>query len=142
MLKKFFITAILVSAWVIPGVTPAFAQGEAPKTSLRLNNMFLQIIEGSATGESTDLKVEDVAARVVAVLISLTGLVFVMLMIYGGYLWGTARGNTERVETGRKLIFEATIGVIIIFGAFLLTAFIIQSVGEASLQNNWSYYYN
>ena len=103
---------------------------------------FLGAIEDRVLGEGNDsAEVQDIVANVVQIILSLTGLVFIVLIIYGGYMWGTARGNTDKVDTGRKLIFEAIIGVIIVFGAYILTAFVIQSVGEATLESGMGYYY-
>ena len=103
---------------------------------------FLGAIEDRVLGDGNDsAEVQDIVANVVQIILSLTGLVFIVLIIYGGYMWGTARGNTDKVDTGRKLIFEAIIGVIIVFGAYILTAFVIQSVGEATLESGMGYYY-
>src|SRR3989344_1320552 len=103
---------------------------------------FLGAIEDRVLGEGNDsAEVQDIVANVGQIIFSLTGLVFIVLIIYGGYMWGTARGNTDKVDTGRKLIFEAIIGVIIVFGAYILTAFVIQSVGEATLESGMGYYY-
>ena len=76
--------------------------------------------------------VEYVVAGVIQIVLSLVGVIFITYILYGGYLWGTARGNTDKVDQGKKLIFEATIGTVIIFGAYILTAFVIQYVGEAT----------
>jgi hypothetical protein len=142
--KAFAILGLL--AYLYTGLWPvtSLAQdtgSKMPTNVFELNQLFFKTAETSALGERSGLTVEDVAARIVGVVLSMTGIVFVSLIIYGGYLWGTARGNTEKVETGRKLIFEATIGVIIVFGAFILTAFVIQQVGQATMQNDASYYF-
>jgi hypothetical protein len=45
-------------------------------------------------------------------------------MIYAGILWMTAQGNEQQVTKAKQLMFNAAIGMIIIFAAYALTTFI------------------
>ncbi|MBU2542306.1 hypothetical protein KJ785_01960 [Patescibacteria group bacterium] len=59
------------------------------------------------------------------VALSLVGLIFLILMVYAGYLWMTARGEEEQVKKAQKIIIASLIGVIIILGAYAITYIII-----------------
>ncbi len=59
--------------------------------------------------------------------LSFIGIIFMVLIIYGGLLWMTARGNDQQVEKAKNLIVQSFIGLIIILAAYAITAFI----GEA-----------
>lgn len=114
---------------LIGAALPVAAQQEnAGAAAIR----FLNIGQLYGTGTDEPTSVPQVAADVISIALSLIGIVFIGIVIYGGYLWGTARGSEERVEQGRKLIFEAVIGIIIIFGAYFLTAFVVQKIGQAT----------
>jgi cbb3-type cytochrome oxidase subunit 3 len=55
--------------------------------------------------------------------ISFLGVIFLILMIYGGYLWMLARGNEQEVEKAKTIIQNALIGLIIVFMAYGITYF-------------------
>lgn len=57
--------------------------------------------------------------------------VFVLLMLYGGYLWMTAAGNEEQVGKAKKYIINSVIGIVIVLGANIIGGFISQSIFNA-----------
>ncbi|MCD4693873.1 hypothetical protein K8R62_00770 [bacterium] len=62
--------------------------------------------------------------RIVGALLSFVGVIFLILMIYGGIMWMTARGNEQQVEKARSLIIAAIIGIIITLAAYAITIFV------------------
>jgi len=54
------------------------------------------------------------------------GVLFFILIIYGGLLWMTARGNESQVEKAKDLIQAAIIGLIIVLAAYAITAYISE----------------
>ena len=64
-------------------------------------------------------------------LIALVGIVFLILIIYGGFLWMTARGNDQQIEKAKKLLIAAIIGLMIVIAARLIVEFIILYIGES-----------
>lgn len=66
-------------------------------------------------------------------LFALAGLVFVILIIYAGFLWMTARGNSKQVEDAEHLIRNSIIGIIVTFAAFSISWFVLLSLGYAGL---------
>lgn len=55
------------------------------------------------------------------VALSLVGLIFLILMVYAGYLWMTARGESEPVESAKKIITASIIGIVIVVSAYAIT---------------------
>jgi len=47
-----------------------------------------------------------------------------MLVIYGGFLWMTARGNEQQVTKAKDLIISAVIGLVIVLAAYAITAYV------------------
>ncbi len=49
-----------------------------------------------------------------------------ILVIYAGILWMTARGNEQQVERAKTLLVQSIIGLVIVFSAYAITRFIGQ----------------
>jgi hypothetical protein len=45
-------------------------------------------------------------------------------MIYAGILWMTAQGNDQQVTKAKTLMINSVIGIIIVFAAYAITAFV------------------
>ena len=56
--------------------------------------------------------------------LSFLGVLFLLLTIYGGYLWMTAAGNEEQINKAKKIITSALIGLIIVISAYIITKFL------------------
>ena len=65
-------------------------------------------------------------------LLSFMGIIFLLLLIYAGYVWMLARGNEEEVAKAKKIATEAVFGIIIILTARITTEFILRSLGEVT----------
>ncbi|MBU1130884.1 hypothetical protein KJ840_02015 [Patescibacteria group bacterium] len=67
----------------------------------------------------------DIIGQILNLVLTSLGVIFLLLMIYGGLTWMTAGGNQEKVKTAGSIINKAVIGLIIILLAWLLTNFVI-----------------
>jgi len=65
-----------------------------------------------------------IIGAVVGAVLNFLGVIFLILMIYGGIMWMTAAGNDEQIGKARKIITAAIIGLIIVVSAYAITAFI------------------
>lgn len=132
-LSRFIITLSLIGALSTLG-TNALAQTTTLPSSSAIGSAVsnLSTTQSNALGTDQNTPLANVVAGVIQVILSIVALIFIGLIIYGGYEWGTARGNEQKVDTAKKLIFEATIGIIIIFGAYFLTAFVVQRLAIAT----------
>jgi len=59
---------------------------------------------------------------VINIVLSLLGVVFLILMVYGGYLWMSSSGNEEQVNKAKKIITSAIVGLVITAAAYAITA--------------------
>ena len=73
---------------------------------------------GTADLESTVIKIIQWA-------LGFLGLVAVIIIMYGGFIWMTAAGNEEKVRKAKKIITQAVIGLVIIMLAWAIVTFII-----------------
>ena len=77
---------------------------------------------GATFGLGTaDLKTTVV--NVIKLVLGLLGLIAVIMVIYGGFLWMTAGGNEDNVDKGKKVISAAVIGLIIVLLAWAIVTF-------------------
>ena len=65
------------------------------------------------------------AGTLVNWLLGLTGIIFVLLIIYAGYQWMTAQGEEEPVKKAKATITNSVIGLIVILGAYAIYNFVI-----------------
>lgn len=66
--------------------------------------------------------------KVIGVGLSLIGVLFLGLMIYGGFMWMIARGNEGEVTKAKDLIQAAIIGLVVVLAAYAITQFIGQQL--------------
>jgi hypothetical protein len=115
---KFFITLLFVFSIfgaVLPIVPNAQAQsGVAADINRQLD------AGGMNTGLTPDDPRETVAFIIKAFL-GLLGIIAVALMLYAGFLWMTAGGNSEQVGTAKSIIINATIGLAVLLSAYTIT---------------------
>lgn len=127
--KKLFTTVLafgLLTMFV--GAPLALAGGTAPNPLEQL-----EVIgeEGYGTSEEGNLAVT--IGNLINQALAVLGIIIVVLIIYGGFLWMTAGGNSENVDKAKKIIINATIGLIIVLAAYSITYFVIQAVMNATV---------
>jgi Type IV secretion system pilin len=117
-MKKLALTKIsAVSAAVMAFIMPAivFAQGT--------NFEDFQTASGGGTTPLVDM-----IGGIVNVIMGLLGVVAVLVILYGGFMWMTAAGNEEKVTKAKKLIIAGIIGLVVIFAAFAIAQFVIGNL--------------
>ena len=65
---------------------------------------------------------------IIKTILGLTGVIFMIMIVAAGDLWMTASGNEEKITKARTMIFNAAVGIIIVFGAYIATDFITSVV--------------
>jgi hypothetical protein len=72
--------------------------------------------------------VSSIIGKIISAVLGFVGVIFLILMIYGGFLWMTAGGNEEQVKKARGLIINATIGLIIVIAAYGVVYFVVSQL--------------
>ncbi|MCX6745534.1 MAG: pilin [Candidatus Parcubacteria bacterium] len=67
-------------------------------------------------------------ANLIKALMMLLGIVFVGLLIYGGFFYLTSLGNPEKAGKGKNTIVAAVVGLLIIFSGYTVTYFLTSQV--------------
>lgn len=89
---------------------------------------------GGATGIITNpLKFDNVLTlltEVMRIFVQVATIIAAFFIIYSGFLFVSARGNTGQVEKAKKIFFDTIIGSIIILGAFVIIEVIDTTVKQ------------
>ncbi|MBU1164523.1 pilin [Patescibacteria group bacterium] len=85
------------------------------------------------TGAPNDPR--DIAMTVVNFALGFFSVIFLILIIYAGYLWMTARGNDDQIEKAKKIITRTVIGAAIVLAAWMITLFVISTLLSATNEN-------
>ena len=77
----------------------------------------------------------DFVVNAVNFVLGFLGLVAVVMVIYGGFMYVVAGGAEEQTTKGKKTIMYAMIGIVIIIVSFALVNTVIQGVGKGTDAN-------
>lgn len=79
-----------------------------------------------------------VGNTITKLILGLSGSIMLLMVIYGGFLWLTSSGNANLVDKGKKVLIGAVIGLIIVFGAYTATQFILGAIGVTNVSEVFS----
>jgi cysteine-rich repeat protein len=132
MSKRRHLTAVFLAIFLLLGgmfsVAPhVFAQDEVGEISVDTG---LEGVQEASGLSDTDIRLT--IGRIIQVFMATLGVVFLILVIYAGYLWMTAGGNPERVERAKKFLINGVIGMIIAFSSLSIATFVISSLLDAT----------
>lgn len=57
---------------------------------------------------------------------SVLGVYFLVLFVYGGYIWFIARGNSSEADKAISIMKSAAIGMVIIFSSYAIASFVLN----------------
>ena len=97
-------------------------------------NTVADVAKQAGYNNQTDKTIEQRVSSIIAVVLSFLGVIFMALMIYGGYMWMTASGDEQKIEKARDVIRSAIIGLIIVIAAYAISVFVISRLWGAELQ--------
>ena len=79
-------------------------------------------------GNLDENNVRLVVGNTIKILLGFIGLIAVIIILYGGFIWMTSAGNEEKVSKARATITAGLIGLTIIIFAYALTSFVVNVV--------------
>lgn len=118
MKKKIILATILSLAVLSLAVLPVLAQG-----------LGLEYGQNSGLG-SRDIRTT--VADIIKVGLGLIGIIALVIVITGGFLWMTSFGEEEKVEKAKSMILMGVVGLAIILTAYAITTFVITQLTAAT----------
>ena len=80
---------------------------------------------GYASGVD-EFSMAKMVGTVITSLLSLLGIVFVVLMIYGGFKWMKASGREDEVGKAQEVIKQAIIGLVITASSYSISLYVMS----------------
>ena len=68
--------------------------------------------------------------QIIQIFLGFLGVIAVVLIIYAGFMWMTAGGDTAKVDKARKYIINAIIGIVIIMASYIIASYVIEQVSS------------
>lgn len=87
---------------------------------------------GIKNENNADITVSQYIGKIVTAVLSFVGVIFFVLVLWGGFLWMTAHGKSDQVDQATTIIIQATVGIAVIMCAYVITLLVVQAVGKAS----------
>ncbi|MBU1165272.1 hypothetical protein KKA15_07015 [Patescibacteria group bacterium] len=84
----------------------------------------------SISGLST-LDIRIIIGRIIQVALGLAGIIVFILVVYGGFVWMTSRGQPERIDYAKRILTNATVGLLIILLSLSIVTFVINLLQKA-----------
>lgn len=130
MIKKLFLFTVIISLLVfnLAIITNnVFASGATDKAMAGL--------KGSAEPAGFSTSTADpagVIGKALKVLTSILGIIFVIIVVYGGITWMTAGGNADQVKKARSMLIEGVLGMAVTMAAYAIAYYFVEKVGTAA----------
>ena len=122
--NTFFLGALLGLVVFAGFLVAAFWLTSSPSLAVTVDqNVGSTLGLGTADLESTVIKILQWA-------LGLLGLVAVIIIMYGGFVWLTAAGNEEKIRKAKRILRDAVIGLVIIMLAWAIVTFIIGRLND------------
>lgn len=114
LLQKSFLVFALVALGVL-SASGAMAQLTVPN---------------AANGTSTATDANELLIVVTNWVLGIVGAVAVLFIIYGGFRYITAQGNSQQMDTAKNIIIKAIIGLVIVVVAYVIVNVVVTALGN------------
>jgi hypothetical protein len=74
----------------------------------------------------------EIISAIINIFLGFLTFIVLLIMMYGGWLWMTAAGNEEKIAQAKKVLINATIGLIIILASWGITLWILRAIADAT----------
>lgn len=123
--KKFIIFLFIFSAIFL--VKNTFAQGDILPEATGDSRC-----KGLSATDCGDYEVSDVMVLAINIsqwILGIVGSLTLIMFIYGGVLFIISGGSSDKVGQAKKIITAAVVGLLIVFGSWLIIRFALDSIG-------------
>ena len=72
--------------------------------------------------------VPELIGTIVGVALSFVGAVFFLLILYAGFLWMTAFGDSAKVDKAKSILEHAAVGLLIVLAAYAISRFVFDTL--------------
>ncbi len=127
------ISTFILGLLMLPATLPTLATTTGQNAGTKIKQGIIDTGTAAELGNA-DTDIREVIALIINALLGFLGILFTILIIYGGFLWMTAAGNDQQIEKARKILTQATIGLLIVILAYALSIWIFKAILYATYQ--------
>ena len=69
--------------------------------------------------------------NIVRIVVGFLGIVTVLIILWGGFIWMTSFGEQEKIENAKKLIAAGVAGLVVTLAAYAIASFVVSSLSTA-----------
>lgn len=126
LVKIFFVSATFLS------LLSPFSAFSAPSAVNKFINSADKTAVNSGLATEDQTRQEDLFQKItggfINGILNILGVIFLLLIIYGGILWMTASGNENKITKAKGIIFHSMIGLAIILLAKVIALLVIDII--------------
>ena len=78
--------------------------------------------------DDPDAAAQTIVGKLINAFLSIFGILFMVLIIYGGYRWMMARGSEDEVKKARDILRGAVIGLVITLASYAIAYFVANAI--------------
>ncbi len=114
---------------IIPAPQYALAQTQNSAATEAINFLDQTASKaGLTTIASGEQKTLELIGNIINILLGFVGIIFFIQIFWAGIKWMTAAGNEEIIKESKNTIKNATIGIVVVFSAFVITNFTLSQI--------------
>jgi hypothetical protein len=88
----------------------------------------IQSVGTAVYGTTTPKAPQELAGQIIRSALTFLGIIFVALVIYGGFLYMTSSGKEDKVKKAKDMILAAVIGLVIVISAYAIANFVLKTI--------------
>lgn len=89
----------------------------------------------ASNGATAEFTLITTISLIIKAALALTGVIVLVYLVYAGYTWMTAGGDSDKVTKAKETISRAVIGLTIVLLSYAIVAFIVPAILCASGQS-------
>jgi hypothetical protein len=117
----------LLVALMLLAPSLALAQGTAS------DDFGTDVLQGIKTSGGGTRDLYTMLAGIINTALYFLGGIAVLLFLYGGFKWFTSQGNSDQIDSAKKIMGSAVVGLAIIFASYAAAQFVINSLYNNTL---------
>lgn len=112
------ISDLIKKVWLLGLVTPFFALAQRTDMGLSVVNQY----------DPQARSLPDTIMVIINYALTIVGVIALAYIVYGGFLYITAHGDSNQVDTAKNIIVYAVIGIVVIGVAAAIVNFVVGAV--------------
>jgi len=92
----------------------------------------IDFTEVASEGGLGNANLQTMIGGVIKVVMGFLGVIAVLIILWGGFVWMTAMGEPDKIEKAKNMIKAGVIGLVIIFASYAIANFVMSNLGSIS----------